>query len=190
VNLVRNVATRRRGSLALVVLAALLAWSSCASVAPQSSLERRAQALDRGLICPICPGESLDQSQVALAKQMQGVVREMLADGRTEMEIEDFFVERYGQAVLAAPRKEGFNLIVWVVPPVGALGGLTVLLLVVRAMVRGRRGQEGIMSPDAPESDAGLARYLEIVDRETGAAADVGGPPDGSGEARGGSANG
>ena len=167
---VPRVNASRNGSLFLVFLAALLAWSACAPVAPEVTLERRAQALDKSLICPICPGETIDQSQVALAKQMQVAVRDMLADGSNEREIQDFFVERYGESVLAAPRKEGFSLMVWVVPPLGMAGGLVALFFVVRAMSRRPRQRrvtavsDGSAAPDDPE----LAPYLEIVDREMG----------------------
>ena len=140
--------------------------------------ERRAQALDKSLICPICPGETIDQSQVALAKQMQVVVRDMLAEGSAEREIQDFFVERYGESVLAAPRKEGFNLIVWAVPPLGMAAGLVALYFVVRAMSRrpGQGGATPVLAGDEVSVDHGLAPYLEMVDRDMG---DVGGAASG-----------
>ena len=171
-------AASRSGSLVPVVLAALLAWSACAPVAPEMTRERRAQALDKSLICPICPGETIDQSQVALAKQMQVVVRDMLAEGSAEREIQDFFVERYGESVLAAPRKEGFNLIVWAVPPLGMAAGLVALYFVVRAMSRrpGQGGATPVLAGDEVSVDHGLAPYLEMVDRDMG---DVGGAASG-----------
>ncbi len=172
----------RSGSFFLVFLAALLAWSACAPVAPEMTLERRAQALDKSLICPICPGETIDQSQVALAKQMQVAVRDMLAEGSNEREIQDFFVERYGESVLAAPRKEGFSLMVWVVPPLGMAGGLVALYFVVRAMSRRpEQRRAAVTEGDAASDDPGLAPYLEMVDREMGDATSGagGGSPDG-----------
>lgn len=174
----------------MVFLAALLAWSACAPVAPATTLERRAQALDKSLICPVCPGETIDQSQVALAKQMQAVVRDMLAEGSTEREIQDFFVERYGDSVLAAPRKEGFNLMVWVVPPLGVAGGLVALSFVVRAM--SRRSGRGAPVPegDGAPTDPALAPYLEMVDREMGVAGEGDRARDPNGGAGGGSVNG
>ena len=161
------------GAIAVFGLSALLAFA-CTTAVPQDALERRAQALDRGLICPICPGETIDQSQATLAKQMQALAREMLAEGRTEGEIKDFFVERYGGSVLAAPPKEGFDLVVWVVPPVALLAAVSAFFLVVRAMTRSRIDDPA--SRAVGDVDAGLAPYLDVVDREI-ARAEGGGPP-------------
>ena len=131
-------------------------------VTRRGSLEARAQSLDRSLICPVCPGETIDQSQATLANQMQAFVREKLRTGWTDRQIRQYFVDRYGDGVLAAPPKTGFNLIVWVVPPVGVLGGLLLLVLAVRAM---RWRPEAGEAPEA-EGVAGLEPYLALVDRE------------------------
>ena len=84
-------------------------------------LEAVAYSIDRSLICPVCPAETIDQAQVQLAKQMRALVREKLAEGWSREQILDLFVESYGEDVLASPPKSGFNLLVWVVPPVGVL---------------------------------------------------------------------
>lgn len=139
------------------LLAAMLACSQAAELPP---LDVRAQALDRSLICPVCPGETIDQSQATLAGQMQAFVREKLLTGWTDQQIRQYFVDRYGDSVLAAPPKSGFNLIVWVVPPVGVLGGLLLLVLAVRGM-RGRRE-----AAEKAEGEGALQPYLALVDRE------------------------
>ena len=59
------------------------------------------------LMCPVCPAETIDQAQVEISFQMRAVVREMLAEGRTREEILDYFVDRYGADILAAPPKVG-----------------------------------------------------------------------------------
>jgi cytochrome c-type biogenesis protein CcmH len=85
------------------------------------SLEEQAYSIDRSLICPVCPGETIDQAQVELARQMRLTVREKLAEGWSRERILQFFVDRYGEAVLAEPRKSGFNLVAWIVPFVSVL---------------------------------------------------------------------
>ena len=145
--------------LGLTMLALLIAV--CGDAEP-ASLEQRAQSIDKSLICPVCPGETIDQAQVALAHQMRTVVREKLAEGWSREQVLLFFVERYGEGVLAAPPKEGFSLVAWVVPP-GAAGGAAVLLFfVVRAMRRSARGTDGGGSSTEEE----LEPYLPLVDRE------------------------
>ena len=94
----------------------------------------------------------------------------MLAQGRSREEVLDYFVDRYGPGILAAPPKSGANLLAWILPVGGVVAGLGAVLLVVRAMV-GRGAGRGY-SDSAPGGDGGLqgddsamAPYLEIVDR-------------------------
>ena len=150
------------GPLALIILALVI--TSCGSEG-QASLEERAHSINRSLICPVCPGETIDQAQVELARQMRAVVREKLADGWTRERILQFFVDRYGESVLAAPPKSGFNLVAWVVP-FAAVGVAAVLLFfVVRSMRRSGTARQEYAPPSiAPE----LEPYLSRVDRELG----------------------
>ena len=123
-----------------------------------TSDERRAQELNRAIMCPVCPGESIDQSQNQLAAQMRAIVAEKLAAGESEAEIKTFFVERYGDSVLLSPPERGFNLLVWIVPVVGlAAAGLAAAL----ALRRMRR------SPTAEDEDTGdTASELSRDERE------------------------
>ena len=157
---------RRMATVSLVLAVAALALLACTtSVSPQPESERRAQAVDNSLICPICPGETIDRSQVQLAKDMQAIVRVQIDEGRTDEEIRQFFVDRYGERVLAAPPREGFHWLVWAAPPVGVVLALLTLFWVTQAM--GRRPPEPPLA-DA-DADDDLAPYLQQVDRELSA---------------------
>jgi cytochrome c-type biogenesis protein CcmH/NrfF len=114
-------------------------------------------------MCPICAGQTIDQSKAALSDQMQALVREQLHEGWTDEQIRRYFVERYGERVLAAPPQRGFHLVAWLVPPLGLLVGFALLGLVLRAM---RRRQAPAPGPTPPESPAGLEPYLAQVDWE------------------------
>ena len=153
-------------TVSLVLAVAALALLACTtSVSPQPEAERRAQAVDNSLICPICPGETIDRSQVQLAKDMQAIVRVQIDEGRTDEEIRQFFVDRYGERVLAAPPREGFHWLVWAAPPVGVVLALLTLFWVTQAM--GRRPPEPPLAEG--DTDADLAPYLRQVDRELSA---------------------
>ena len=118
-------------------LAAIMTFTlACASDEELPTLEARAQEINKTVMCPVCPGESIDQSQHPRAKAMRGVVDEKLAEGSTNDEIRQFFVERYGPSVLLEPPREGLNWLVWVVPPVGILVAALALYLVLRLAVR------------------------------------------------------
>lgn len=146
--------------LAMTLAFIAMVTAACASSLELTPLERQAQAIDRGLICPVCPGETIDQSQVELAKQMRATVRDKLAEGWTPEQVKRFFVERYGPGVLSAPPQRGFSVVAWTVPPVAVVAGLAALWLAMRGMRR--------RSPDAgvPErvGDPSLEPYLNQVD--------------------------
>ncbi len=152
-----------------VLLAFLVVMTACSS--DQGTIEERGNALDRQLICPICPGETIDQAQVQLAKDMRKLLREKLAAGEDESEIKDFFVEKYGVAVLASPPASGFNLLIWLVPPVGLAGALVALYLILKEMRR-RKSVPALAGIDA--TDDALAPYLEAVDQEMRLSAEEG----------------
>ena len=130
----------------------------------QISLEKEAQSVDKSLICPVCPGETINQAQADLARQMRVVVREKLADGWSREQILQFFVDRYGEGVLAAPPKEDFNFVAWVVPFATVTAGAALLFFVIRAMKRGGVTSQEEQLPMEQE----LEPYLSRVDRELG----------------------
>ena len=123
--------------------------------------EKEAQGIDRMLMCPVCPAETIDQAQVEISRQMRLIVREMLAEGKERDEILDFFVERYGKDILAAPPKSGADLVAWLLPIAGVMAALVALFFIIRSMTR--RGPAPATPGPAP--DDSLAPYLRLVDR-------------------------
>ena len=139
------------------------------------ALEREAQSIDKMIMCPVCPAETIDQAQVEISFQMRAVIREMLAEGRTREEILDYFVDRYGADILAAPPKSGANLVAWILPIVGVAAGLLGAFFVIRSMTGSQRRTAAPLpastapvqapTPPATADDPELHRYLEIADR-------------------------
>jgi cytochrome c-type biogenesis protein CcmH len=150
-------------ALAVTALLAAIALG-CTARDDVPLMERRAQEIEKGIMCPVCPGESIDQSQHPLAAQMRAIVAEKLDQGWTEKQIDAFFVERYGPSVLMDPPREGINLAVWLVPPVGVATALLLLYLALRSMLRSRAvGAEG---PDEIEglSEEERADYFNRIE--------------------------
>lgn len=123
--------------------------------------ESQAQGIDRMLMCPVCPAQTIAQSQVEIALQMRAIVREMLAEGNDRDDILDFFLDRYGKDILAAPPKSGANLVAWLLPVGGVGAALVGVFFIIRSMTR--RG--AVPTTVRPVQDDGLAPYLRLIDR-------------------------
>ena len=127
---------RARLAAALAALWLALFGLACDSASEVSTIEQREQRLNRAIMCPVCPGESIDQSRNPLSAQMRGVVRDRLERGWTEEQITDYFVDRYGPSVIMEPPASGFSLLAWAGPPVALVASVAALALALRAMRR------------------------------------------------------
>ena len=155
-------------SLLMLAAATVAIWSPGAVYAQSGSAngsydEAEAQSIDRMLMCPVCPAQTIDQTEVPLAKQMRAQVRDLLASGATRDEVLAWFAapERYGPSVLAEPPRSGFYLIAWFVPGVVVVAALAGGLFALRAMRR--RGEDETPGGDASDD---LQPYLATVDRD------------------------
>lgn len=107
----------------------LLAFVLALAVVPSAlaSEQHPTQAeLEGELVCPTC-STTLDQSNAPIALRMKQFVRTRIAAGDTKTEIKEQLVAQFGKGVLAAPEQKGFDLLAWVLPIVGLLGGAAVL---------------------------------------------------------------
>ena len=78
--------------------------------------EKRASALSADLRCLVCQNQSIDDSDAPLARDLRVLVREKIAEGRSDREIMDFLVARYGEFVLLRPRLDAGTLLLWLGP--------------------------------------------------------------------------
>ena len=155
-----------RSLIILIILCTSVGISLAACNDAQADVppvEQRAQALNRSIMCPVCPGESIDQSQVALAVQMRGIVSEKLADGWSDEQVREFFVERYGPSVLLEPPTRGISLLAWLLPPIGVAAAIVVFVLVLRQMRR-KPEETPIEDGDVTMSDDELQPYYERLE--------------------------
>lgn len=120
---VKRLLTTAALALILVLLAHNLASERAAAQAPPAT-EEQALAIERQLMCPVCPNERLDTSENVVAQDMKRIIREQLAAGRTPDDIILYFESRYGPGVRAELQTEGFNLLLfgWVGGSVLAVG--------------------------------------------------------------------
>ena len=96
------------------------------------AMEARATRLASELRCPVCQGLSIHDSPSPLAQQMKDLIRSQVVAGRTDEEIRQYFVSKYGEWVLLEPKAEGFNLLVYLMPALALLGGAGLIVVAVR----------------------------------------------------------
>lgn len=118
----------RRAALFLLLVA------TAAGAAPSSRVnEETVREIAAQLRCVVCQNLSVADSPSEMANQMRGIIRERLAAGESPEQVVAYFVEKYGEWILLSPRREGFNLLVWILPFAGiAVGLLVVAILITR----------------------------------------------------------
>ena len=122
------------------------------------ALEAKARELDHALRCVVCQSESVASSNATWAVEARQVIREQVAAGKSNAEVVDFFVERYGEFVLMNPRTSGSNWLLWAAGPLMLL----IAMGIGMAYLRGR-------SAAPATTEAGLSadearRLREIMD--------------------------
>ena len=111
----------------LMLLAAVAATPAALAVdatppLPTPQLQRRYVALIHELRCMQCQDESLADSQVSLAGDMRGEVHDLLLQGKSDQQVRDYMVSRYGEFILFKPPLDWRNAWLW-----GAPGALMLL---------------------------------------------------------------
>ena len=134
----------------LAMLALVASLSPAFALTPDEllkdpALEHRARVISAQLRCLVCQNQSIDDSDAPLAKDLRTMVREQLVQGKSDQEIMDFVVARYGEFVLLKPRLDGETLLLWGTP-------FAVLLIAGAALILRRRRVE--TAPETPLSEA------------------------------------
>jgi cytochrome c-type biogenesis protein CcmH len=87
-------------------------------------MDETAHQIASELRCVVCQNLSVADSPSEMAAQMRAIVRERLAAGDSPEQVREYFVQRYGEWILLAPRRRGFNLLVWGFPIAAVALGL------------------------------------------------------------------
>jgi len=140
------------------VLALLLTVAPVWAVQPDEMLadpvlEARARTISHDIRCPVCQGETIDDSNAPIARDLRIIIRERLVAGDTDADVVDYIVARYGEGVLFNPPAKGVNLVLWLAGPALLLAGIAV------AVTAGRRR----VVPEVALSAEEEARVREIL---------------------------
>ncbi len=112
--------------LALLILL-LAGWSGGAQ-----TLDDRVYAVARHLMCPVCAGQTVAESDSSLAREMRALIRQKLLAGATTEEILRYFVSQFGESVLAEPPRRGIGLLLYVGPLLALVLGLGIAAAYIR----------------------------------------------------------
>jgi len=122
----------------VIALGTLLLVAGAAAAAHVS--EQTVHDVASELRCVVCQNLSVADSPSEMAAQMRAIVRERLEAGETPEQVREYFVARYGEWILLAPRRVGFNLIVWGFPVAAMAVGFGVVALLLDAPASRRAG--------------------------------------------------
>lgn len=156
-------------ALAMVAIVGAI-WSYVLLTAqPQQSLDQQVRDVGLQLKCLTCQGENVADSPSVFAGESRTVIRQQLQSGKSEQQVVQYFVSRYGDRILLSPQWQGFQLLAWLVP----VGMLLLGLILTYATLRTWRVQSAEVAEQAAGraniEDADLERYREQLERELSA---------------------
>lgn len=150
---------------ALAAIAFLLMALPAVAIEPGEALsnpeqEARARDLMSEIRCLVCQAESVEDSPSPFAGEVRRLVREQVAAGRSDAEIKDFLVARYGEEILYRPRWRPSTWVLWLGPFVALGFGVVIVVLTIRAS----RGAK--IAPQAPLNDDEQKALNRLLDRD------------------------
>jgi cytochrome c-type biogenesis protein CcmH len=151
-------------TIVLGLILFILFFTIPAVIARQSkdeALEKTARELYARIMCPICSGQTIAQSNSGTSIQMRDLVLKKLRQGETKEEILQYFISRYGERIMAKPSKKGFNLMLWFLPFVLVVFATILIYLLIR-----RWSTKGRVEEDAHLEEAPLFEYKERLEKE------------------------
>ncbi|HWH40524.1 MAG TPA: cytochrome c-type biogenesis protein [Usitatibacter sp.] len=142
-------------AMLLLAFASLAQAGEARPVAADPVLEARVSKLAQELRCLVCQNQTLEDSHAPLAIDLKNQVRDMLASGRSESEVVDYLVARYGDFVLYRPPLKATTLILWIGP---------LLLLAISLLALLHHIRRGTAAPaDDGRIDAEAARRADAL---------------------------
>lgn len=118
---------------------------------------QRARDISGGLRCPVCQGLSVADSNADAARAMHARISELVQLGYSKEQIEDYFVDRYGEWVRLAPPAEGLHWIIWLGPVVGFVFGAGWIAL------RSRASGDATLAPTKPAPEVDKDPYRQLI---------------------------
>ena len=160
----RNEMTNMKHTFWLTILAAMVLTLVSINVGyaqdtpPNAPSDDEVNAIAKQLYCPVCENIPLDVCPTQACAQWRDLIREKLSQGWSENQIKTYFVDQYGDRVLATPPARGLNWLVYIIPPIAILAGAFILFRAFQTWKKPESGRAAhdlvIESPtDEPPED-------------------------------------
>ncbi len=130
---------------------------------PGQPSDDQVNAIAKGLYCPVCENIPLDVCGTQACAQWRDLIREKLSQGWSEAQIKQYFVDQYGDRVLATPPARGLNWLVYLVPPVAIAAGV---LILYRALKAWKQPTSQAISVGDPSSQSAKDEYILRLEEE------------------------
>jgi cytochrome c-type biogenesis protein CcmH len=143
---------------------ALLPAKEATPASPDPVAEARMRALALELRCLVCQNQTIADSEADLASDLRKQILEQIAAGRTDAQIKDYMVARYGDFILYRPPVKNQTLVLWFGPGLVLVGGLLALFLALRrrnARIAAEAAQGGLSAEDARRAQDLLSQDAE-----------------------------
>lgn len=142
-----------------VVVFGLVQFASAQELTPNAPSDNEVNAVAREMYCPVCENTPLDVCPTQACTEWRELIREKLAAGWNHEQIKAYFVDQFGDRVLATPPARGINWLVYIIPPLAFLLGGIILF---RAFRSWRKPETSIPSvASQPANDEYITRLEE-----------------------------
>lgn len=124
--------------ITLLLLSTLASIGHCIDNGPafeDKQLQARYETIIAEVRCLVCQNQSIKSSNVFLAVDLRNEIKRLLSIGKTDKEIANYLVDRYGEFVLYRPRFSGGLIFLWLAPAFFLLIGLFMTIKIIRTKI-------------------------------------------------------
>jgi cytochrome c-type biogenesis protein CcmH len=149
-------------ALGFVILLVGKAAAQDQSPTPPVISDDQVNAIARQMYCPVCENTPLDVCPTQACAEWRELIRDELAQGWSEQQIKDYFVQRFGARVLATPPASGLNWLIYVIPPIAFLAGVVLVYRAFQSYRKQPPEPPAVAEPRLASDDP----YIERIEEE------------------------
>lgn len=161
-NYKNKVLSSKKITLTFFVLIFLILLIPYSNVIAQNGYptDDQVNAIAKELYCPVCENIPLDVCPTQACAQWRALIKEKMTAGWTDAQIKQYFVDQYGDRVLAQPPARGLNWLVYILPPLVFVGGMVVVYLNLKKI---KKSPERMLQESKIDDDKYLQEMEEAL---------------------------